>query len=157
LLDRRHRRGARRRRRSAAAVPVTVSDPCQGLEVRSPNTLGRGRGPVQVLVVNSAVPNRLGGTTVIAEQGGTVLALPYVGSSAIRNEFSRGIAANPALRGAWTQAFSNGSDATRVFTPAIEPAADVDAAPRPAVDGSTRAAARNRMGTAQRSSGPRLD
>lgn len=105
----------------ARATPIVVSDPYQWLEVRSTNTLGRASGLRQNIGVNSAVPNGLSGTTAIATQGSTVLALPYTGTSAISNEFNFTIPADPALFGNWQLTFRNGANTTSVNTPAIDP------------------------------------
>jgi hypothetical protein len=105
----------------ALAAPITLNDPYQWIENRSTNTLGRAPGLRQSIGVTSVVPNGLAGTTGTATQGSTVLDLPYGGTTAIPNEFSRSIVADPALYGAWQLQFSNGADTASISTPAIDP------------------------------------
>jgi len=102
----------------AGAAPVTVTTTGHWLENRSTNTIGRGPGLRQILYAE-AIPNGLNGTTATAAQGGLVIAMPYTGTTAVPNEFSASVAANPALYGAWQLTFANGANTTNVFTPAI--------------------------------------
>ena len=103
----------------ASADPITLNDPYHWLENRSTNTLGRVPGLRQIGGVTSALPNGLAGTTAVATQGATTIALPYTGSSAFPNEFNFIRAADPALYGAWQLNFSNGANTATITTPAI--------------------------------------
>lgn len=100
------------------AAPVTVNTTGHWLENRSANTIGRGPGLRQILYAE-AVPNGLGGTSATAAQGAFVIPMPYTGTTAIPNEFSASVAADPARYGAWQLTFTNGANTTSVFTPAI--------------------------------------
>ncbi len=108
---------------AATAAPITLSnDAYQWLENRSTNTLGRIPGLRQLIGVTSVTPNGLDGTTATASQGGFVMPLPYSGTTAIPNEFSVSIPADPARYGSWQLDFSNGANTASAVTPAISPA-----------------------------------
>jgi hypothetical protein len=104
---------------SAQSAPISLVDPYQWLENRSTNTLGTIPGLRQQFGVEHVLPNGLGGTTAIATQGSRTLALPYAGATALPDQFSAGIAANPNYYGAWQLNFTNGTDTASIMTPVI--------------------------------------
>jgi len=102
----------------AAAAPVTAFGVQHYLDNRSPNTIGRTPGLRQFLYTE-AIPNGVNGTTVTASQGGFDVVLPFTGTTAIPNEFSTTVAADPSRYGPWTFTYRNGSDVTTALSPAI--------------------------------------
>jgi hypothetical protein len=102
----------------ASATPITLGAPFLILDDSASNDIGRGTGEFIEVGDNTVLPNGSGGTTGSAQTtnlstGATfTVPLPFVGSTAIPNQFGRGIAYNPNLLGPWTLNFSNGSSAS---------------------------------------------
>lgn len=103
----------------AWALPVVVNDPYHYLVNNSTNTLGIAPGLRQLVGAQTVVPNGGAGTTAVAVQNGVTRELPWFGTTTFNDEFSLGMAADPALYGAWTLHFRNGSNETTVQTPSI--------------------------------------
>src|SRR6266478_5554037 len=103
-------------RTPVAAVPITVSGAFDILDVRSVNSVGSATGTRIFFGANTVIPNGAAGTTASAQTvnlttGQPVTqSLPFVGSTAIPNQFGRTIPDDPNLRGPWTLTFVNGTN-----------------------------------------------
>lgn len=106
--------------RAAQATPITsISGPLNVYENRGSNRLNIVAGERLEFGATSVVPNGFAGTTGSAQQGTTIRTLNFLPFSTAPNFFSRSIAYNPALTGAWHLTFTNGADTASIDTPTI--------------------------------------
>lgn len=101
---------------TALAAPVTINTPFMNLEHRAVNSLGFGAGTFLRIGANAVTPNGSAGTTGVgttthlATGAAVSRVINFNPGPAIPNFFSRYLADDRSLYGAWTLTFSNGAD-----------------------------------------------
>ncbi|MGE0257280.1 MAG: PEP-CTERM sorting domain-containing protein [Alphaproteobacteria bacterium] len=128
---------------SALSAPITLGAPFLVVEDGGVNDLGRFVGKTIDFGDNIVIPNGDFGTTATAQTtnlltGTTVsTTLPFVGSTALPNQFGRSILYNPNLTGPWVLSFKNGADTASVITPSAVGATPPPFAKNVTVSGSS--------------------
>jgi hypothetical protein len=104
---------------ATAATAITVSNPFEFLDNRSPNLAGLASGLRVELGATSVIPDGGAGTTGIASIDSQTRPLLWNNSPTSPHFFSTSPAFTAVRAGSWTLTFTNGTDTATTTTPAI--------------------------------------